>query len=455
MPSSRGPGAYHISAEGRKFCLALAAVLLAAVMVTVALPGSGGSDESDAATSFDSDNGYFMFTVTDEENHEVSVAAKSGAALPSALEIPETVTYDSVTYTVTSVAMEGFSSRSSIVSVTLPDTLESIGDGAFYECGSLESVAIPDSVETIGINAFQFCTSMASLYIGSSVETIGDFAFSNCTSLTSVTVPDSVTYIGEEAFSYCSALKHITLGSSVETIGFGAFALCTSLKSVVIPDSVTLIDQEAFEACTSLESVTIGSSVETIAADAFAACTSLTFVAVPPSVTTIENEAFAECSALTEIAIPSTVTTYGDSVLEGCTELATVYMDLDAYDEYSDDLGLSSLTRHNYSYDIVFHGNGGRIESSGTDDAYYGIRFNFDQTATRLGYVFAGWNTEADGSGATYSSGDIWSIYTDGDATIGLYAQWELDYVFLFAVLAGITVSVTTVALTYHYKKEQ
>lgn len=239
------------------------------------------------------------------------------------------------------------------------------------------------------------------------------------------------------------------------SIGLGAFTNCTSLTSLEIGSSVQTIAKSAFAFCVSLTSVEIPSSVTTIGEAAFGFCYSLTFIALPPSVTTIGNEAFAECSGLTEIAIPSTVTTYGDSVLEGCTELATVYMDQEAYDEYSDDLGISSLTRHNYSYDIFFHGNGGRIESSGTDDAYYGIRFNFDQTATRLGYVFAGWNTEADGSGQTIVSGDVWSIYTDGDATIGLYAQWELDYVFLFAVLAGITISATTVALTYHYKKEQ
>jgi hypothetical protein len=103
---------------------------------------------------------------------------------------------------------------------------------AFYNCDSLTSVTIPDSVTTIGDLAFYECYSLTSVTIGDSVTTIGDMAFYNCSSLTSVTIGDSVTTIGEWAFGDCSSLTSVTIGDSVTTIGEGAFYGCDSLTSV-------------------------------------------------------------------------------------------------------------------------------------------------------------------------------------------------------------------------------
>ncbi|NCA93173.1 leucine-rich repeat domain-containing protein, partial [bacterium] len=75
-----------------------------------------------------------------------------------------------------------------------------------FTCEDLTSVSIPDSVTSIGAWAFSDCTSLTSITIPDSVTSIGDVAFSGCTSLTSITIPDSVTSIGAWAFSYCSSL---------------------------------------------------------------------------------------------------------------------------------------------------------------------------------------------------------------------------------------------------------
>ena len=82
------------------------------------------------------------------------------------------------------------------------------------------------------MDAFSHCTSLTSVTIPDSVTSIGEYAFSSCTSLTSVTIPDSVTSIGNNAFYNCTSLTSVTIGNSVTSIGHGAFTRCTSLKEV-------------------------------------------------------------------------------------------------------------------------------------------------------------------------------------------------------------------------------
>lgn len=114
---------------------------------------------------------------------------------------------------------------------------------------------IPFGVTSIGELAFCNCT-LASITIPNSVETIGSGSFEDCTALTSIEIPNSVTTIGGSAFAYCSALTSVEISNSVTTIGSSAFKSCTALTSLVIPSSVTTIGEMAFADCTSLESIT-------------------------------------------------------------------------------------------------------------------------------------------------------------------------------------------------------
>ena len=222
---------------------------------------------------------------------------------------------------VTSIGDSAFSCCSSLQSVTIPDSVTSIGGRAFGECSSLQSVTIPDSVTSIGDRAFSWCTSLQSVTIPDSVTSIDESAFSWCTSLQSVIIPDSVTSIGDRAFWGCTSLQSVIIPDSVTSIGNKAFSDCKSLQSVTIPDSVTSISDSAFSGCSSLQSVTIPDSVTSIGRRAFSKCSSLQSVTIPDSVTSIGRWAFLKCSSLQSVTIPDSVTSIGAGAFSGCSSL--------------------------------------------------------------------------------------------------------------------------------------
>ena len=214
--------------------------------------------------------------------------------------------------------------KGDILSVSLPEGLTSIGDGAFWECSSLTSIILPNSVKSIGERAFKNCSSLTSIILPNSLTSIEYDAFADCSSLTSITIPNSVTSIGHGAFAGCSSLTSIILPNSLTSIEYDAFADCSSLTSITIPNSVTSIGNYAFYNCSSLTSITIPNSVTSIGESAFNSCSALTSITIPNSVTSIGGDAFYGCSALTSITLPNSVTSIGGNAFYGCSSLTSV-----------------------------------------------------------------------------------------------------------------------------------
>ncbi len=236
-----------------------------------------------------------------ETNLTAEVANHYSSFLKDTLIIPASVEYKSKTYSVTSIGYQAFYQCTGLTSVTIPNSVTSIGESAFRKdtlrvdyTGNLTDwcdiefkiswtknfrlyinqvevtdLVIPEGVQNIRNYAFQFCVSLKSVTISNSVTRIGYQAFSDCSGLTSVTISASVMSIGDYAFSNCTGLTSVTIPNSVTRIGSSAFSGCSGLTSVILPDSLTSIGSGAFYNCTGLTSVTIPNSETNIGGGAF------------------------------------------------------------------------------------------------------------------------------------------------------------------------------------------
>ena len=229
------------------------------------------------------------------------------------ITIPESIVYEDVSCSVTSIGNGAFSGCSELTSLEIPNSVTSIGDYAFAGCEGLTSIEIPNSVTSIGGGAFGYCSGLTSIEIPSSVTTISRSAFHDCTGLTSVTIPNSITSISMYAF-------------------YG----CTGLTSVNIPNSVTSIGDRVFQGCTGLTSIEIPNSVTSIGNFVFAGCTGLTSIDIPNSVTLIGNYAFVDCSSLTSITCEATTPpTCGDNVFNNVDKsTCTLYVPAGSIEDY-------------------------------------------------------------------------------------------------------------------------
>ena len=183
---------------------------------------------------------------------------------PYDIDIPEKLG----NYTVTVLGEDSFSTddfdsplydihHTKIHSVTIPQSVTSIGKDAFAQCRALQSLTIDDAATSIGDWAFDECYKLTTLSLGKKITTIGDDAFYDCRILNNVTIPQSVTSIGDQAFGCCYGMDSFTIKDAATSIGEYAFFDCQSLTTLSLGENITTIGDGAFRSCYKLETITL------------------------------------------------------------------------------------------------------------------------------------------------------------------------------------------------------
>lgn len=184
------------------------------------------------------------------------------------------------------------------VSVSLPSTLEEIGNHAFAENKKLTSVSFPESLTIIRGSAFYGCTSLKKVTVPETVEYVLEWAFGECTGLEEATVYSKYSFSSYSVFGGCTSLKKVRLRADLERIPDGYFEGCSSLEDIIIPDTVVEIGGDAFSGCESLTRVVLPEGIECVRSHAFRDCSSLIYVVIPSGISRLENYAFGGCNTV-------------------------------------------------------------------------------------------------------------------------------------------------------------
>lgn len=224
-----------------------------------------------------------------------------------------------------------------------------------YEGHQLESVTIPNTVESIGKHAFAGQTCMDKITLGNGVKSIGEGAFTNCYSITDMIIPDSVKSIGEKAFANCN-IEKLIIGAGIIKINCDVFygnkiqsinvdrnnpvyhsagncliktkskTLVLGCKNSVIPDdgTVTSIGDKAFAYIGAPTNITIPNGIKSIGEDAFHDCEEIANITIPDSIKSIGEGAFAYCKNITKIILPKKLKTIERFTFLGCKQLKEI-----------------------------------------------------------------------------------------------------------------------------------
>ena len=281
------------------------------------------------ANAYDFEVNGIYYNVSGDE--AIVIYDNSYVDCSGSLIIPETVTYDNVTYSVTAIGERAFINCYRITGVTIPNSVCYIGDMAFAGCDGLTSVTIPSSVIYIGNQAFSLGDGPSSIIvengnpvydsrencnaiietqsnrliagcrktiIPNSVTAIGDYAFCDCDGLANIYIPNSVTSIGDKAFYTCDGLRSITIPNSIISSGSCVFSSCSNLRSIIVESDNPIYDSR--NNCNAV--------IETSSNTLIEGCRN---TIIPNSVTMIGDNAFYECYYLANVSIPNSVTSIG------------------------------------------------------------------------------------------------------------------------------------------------
>ncbi len=283
-----------------RILLALCAAL------SLALPAAGAAERDRSGWQL-TDDRLFRYVRLEDGTAEI-VHCNSDAR---ELEVPGSVNG----MTVTSIADRAFYDRDSLVRVTLPDSIRSVGPNPFADCGSLEEIIVSADHPYLAVDngvlytrpegRLVTCLQLSAagrFSIPQSVRSIGSYAFNRCTGLNGVDIPDTVTAVEPYAFYGCYNLSALDIPAGVSEIGTGAFSDCYFLTEVSFAGAGVSIGEYAFGNCVSLTSFDLPERAS-VCAHAFDRCLRLERVSVPAGATILSGNPFTGCAALKEIIL--------------------------------------------------------------------------------------------------------------------------------------------------------
>lgn len=353
--------------------------------VSALAEGGGSTGVSHVATrSLNTDNkdDQGLTYTLNAADHTATVANYDNNTPDGVIDIPDTVISGGQPYTVTAIGYSAFGSLSTpinVSSVFIPATVLSIGDSAFIYCDALTTVTFAENSQLKSIERAAFWGSehvhprFKEIKIPDSVETIGNGAFYECRDLERIALPSALQTLSSVTFYNCTALSEVTFPASLKTIESSAFSGCRNLSEVKLPASLTAIQSSVFHLCINLKTVSYDGSLEQwsrITADNDVlgySCPSLVmsdytaqfilvkngFLDPPPKtvtitkytgtestvilpstisswpVTKIGEAAFQDNTTITSVTIPGSVTEIGSNAFAGCTNLTSVHYEGD------------------------------------------------------------------------------------------------------------------------------
>lgn len=380
--------------KSNKVISAMLSVLMVSGMFTampLAVNAAGTADTNETTTSAavqsaddtqsDSEekeyNGFTYYTYFNEDNNRTEAVITGYKGIDNDLVISDSI--DNAV--VTAISMYAFSGHSDLASITIPSTIQSIGEGAFFECNGLKKVyvssiedwckidfsysdsdadadanplsigadlyvdnklvtdvTIPDGVKSIGKYAFYGYSSLKSISFPSSIRSIGESAFYDCPNLDEVyatniedwckikfedTYSNPISY-GSKIYIDGELATDITIPKGITKICDYAFANCETITNVVIPNSVISIGDSAFNCCSNLKNISIPNSVVNIGKGAFSSCFNLEKVEIPDGIKIIKDYTFTSCEKLNTIIIPQSVKKIGYLAFDSDRNLSNV-----------------------------------------------------------------------------------------------------------------------------------
>lgn len=376
--------------KSNKVISAMLSVLMVSGMFTampLAVNATGTADTNETTTSAavqsaddtqsDSEeneyNDFTYYTYFNEENNRTEAVIQGYRGSDSDVVIPNSIDG----FVVTAISMYAFSGRSDLASITIPSTIQSIGDDAFLECDGLKKVyvssiedwckidfpysdtnplsrgadlyvdnklvtdvTIPDGVKSIGKYAFYGYSSLKSISFPSSIRNIGESAFSDCTNLDEVYATNiedwckikfgdmlsNPIYYARKIYIDGELATDITIPKGITKICDYAFVNSDTITNVVIPNSVISIGDSAFSDCYDLKNISIPNSVVNIGEGAFSYCSNLEKVEIPDGIKFIKNSTFVGCGNLTTIIIPQSVKEIGYLAFGSDSSLSNVVL---------------------------------------------------------------------------------------------------------------------------------